>query len=104
MRTFLIDTDTASDDAVAILMALAAPDVRVAALTVVAGNVSLAQGARNALYTCEVAKHEVPVHLGADAPLTRKHLDAHWFHGRDGFGDQDYPAPKRGPEAEDAVD
>ena len=98
MRTFLIDTDTASDDAVAILMALAAPDVRVAALTVVAGNVSLAQGARNALTTCEVTGAEVPVHLGAAAPLTRRHLDAHWFHGRDGFGDRNYPAPKRAPE------
>ena len=71
MRTFLIDTDTASDDAVAILMALAAPDVRVAALTIVAGNVSLEQGARNALYTCEIAGAEVPVYLGAAAPLTR---------------------------------
>ena len=104
MRTFLIDTDTASDDAVAILMALAAPDVRVAALTIVAGNVSLEQGARNALYTCEIAGAEIPVHLGAAAPLTRKHLDAHWFHGRDGMGDNNYPAPKRTPEAENAVD
>jgi len=104
MRTFLIDTDTASDDAVAILMALAAPDVRVAALTVVAGNVSLAQGARNALYTCEVAGADTPVYLGADAPLIRRHLDAHWFHGRDGFGDRNYPAPKRAPESEHAVD
>jgi purine nucleosidase len=104
MRTFLIDTDTASDDAVAILMALAAPDVRVAALTIVAGNVSLAQGARNALYTCEVAGADIPVHLGADAPLIRRHLDAHWFHGRDGLGDRDYPAPKRAPEREHAVD
>jgi purine nucleosidase len=104
MRTFLIDTDTASDDAVAILMALAAPDVRVAALTVVAGNVSLAQGARNALYTCEVAGADTPVYLGADAPLIRRHLDAHWFHGRDGLGDRGYPAPKRAPETEKAVD
>jgi len=104
MRTFLIDTDTASDDAVAILMALAAPDVRVAALTVVAGNVSLEQGARNALYTCEVAGADIAVHLGAAAPLTRRWLDAHWFHGRDGLGDRDYPAPKRAPEREHAVD
>src|SRR4051794_9209130 len=104
MRTFLIDTDTASDDAVAILMALAAPDVSVAALTVVAGNVSLAQGARNALYTCEIAGKEVPVHLGADAPLIRPHLDAHWFHGRDGLGDRNYPLAKRAPERENAVD
>jgi purine nucleosidase len=94
MRTFLIDTDTASDDAVAILMALAAPDVRVAALTIVAGNVSAEQGARNALLTCEIAGANVPVYLGADAPLTRPLLDAHWFHGKDGMGDQGFPAPK----------
>jgi len=104
MRTFLIDTDTASDDAVAILMALAAPDISVAALTVVAGNVCLEQGARNALYTCEVAGADIPVHLGAAAPLTRRWLDAHWFHGRDGLGDRNYPAPRRAPEREHAVD
>ena len=50
MRNFLIDTDTASDDAVAIMMALAAPDVRVLALTTVAGNVGLEQATRNALH------------------------------------------------------
>ena len=69
MRTFLIDTDTASDDAVAILMALAAPDVRVAALTTVAGNVGLEQATRNALYTAEIAGSDVPVFKGAAAPL-----------------------------------
>jgi len=104
MRTFLIDTDTASDDAVAILMALAAPDVRVAALTIVAGNVSAAQGARNALLTCEIAGKEVPVYLGADAPMIRPWLDAHWFHGKDGMGDQGFAAPKGKPAPGHAVD
>jgi len=55
MRDFLIDTDTASDDAVAILMALAAPDVRVLGLTIVAGNVGVEQATRNALLTAEIA-------------------------------------------------
>jgi len=104
MRTFLIDTDTASDDAVAILMALAAPDVRVCALTTVAGNVGLEQATRNALYTAEIAGSDVPVFKGASAPLTRAHEDAHWFHGRDGLGDQNYPPPRRGAEREHAVD
>src|SRR5580698_3264255 len=49
-RTFLIDTDTGSDDAVAIIMALRAPDIRVAAITVVAGNIPLQQGISNVLY------------------------------------------------------
>ena len=54
MRDFIIDTDTASDDAVAIQMALAAADVRVLALTTVAGNVGVEQATRNALLTVEV--------------------------------------------------
>ena len=53
MRHFLIDTDTASDDAVALVMALKHPDVRVEAITVVAGNVPLEIGIQNALYTVE---------------------------------------------------
>jgi purine nucleosidase len=104
MRTFLIDTDTASDDAVAIIMALSAPDVRVCALTTVAGNVGLEQATRNALYTAEVCGSDVPVFKGAAAPLTRAHEDAHWFHGKDGLSDRDYPPPRRAPESEHAVD
>jgi purine nucleosidase len=104
MRTFLIDTDTASDDAVAIIMALSAPDVRVCALTTVAGNVGLDQATRNALYAAEICGSDVPVFKGAAAPLTRAHEDAHWFHGRDGLGDRNYPPPRRAPEAEHAVD
>ncbi len=104
MRKFLIDTDTASDDAVAIMMALAAPDVSVLALTTVAGNVSLEQATRNALVTAEICGSNVPVFVGAGAPLTRAQDHAHWFHGKDGLGDHGYPAPKRAPEREHAVD
>jgi purine nucleosidase len=104
MRNFLIDTDTASDDAVAIIMALAAPDVRVLGLTTVAGNVGLAQATHNALLTAEICGSDVPVFAGAAAPLTRALQDAHWFHGQDGLGDRGYPAPKRAPERERAVD
>ena len=104
MRNFLIDTDTASDDAVAIIMALAEPSVRVLGLTTVAGNVGLEQATRNALFTAEVCGSDVPVFMGAGAPLTRALQDAHWFHGKDGLGDRGYPAPKRAPEAEHAVE
>jgi purine nucleosidase len=106
MRDFLIDTDTdtASDDAVAILMALSATDVRVLGLTIVAGNVGVEQAARNALLTAEIAGVEVPVFVGAPAPLVRPLEDAHWFHGRDGLGDRGYQPPRRAPEREPAVD
>jgi purine nucleosidase len=103
-RTFLIDTDTASDDAVAIIMALRAPDVRIAAITTVAGNVPVQQAARNALYTAELCGSNVPVYIGADKPLLRKYEDATWFHGRDGLGDHNYPAPHRSAENQHAVD
>jgi purine nucleosidase len=94
----LIDTDTASDDAVALIMALRSPQVRVLAITTVAGNVAVQQATRNALYTAELCGSEVPVFMGAEEPLNRPHQPAHWFHGRDGLGDHGYPPPKRPPE------
>lgn len=92
-RSFIIDTDTASDDAVALLMALRHPDVRVEAITVVAGNVELEQGLRNALYTVELSSTDIPVYAGSAAPLVRDLVVAQFFHGRDGLGDQGYPPP-----------
>src|SRR5580692_8600612 len=103
-RTFLIDTDTASDDAVALIMALRAPDVRVVAITTVAGNVPVEQATRNALYTAELCGAKVPVHMGADKPLLRTYQNATWFHGRDGLGDHNYPAPRQPASSGHAVD
>ena len=103
-RSFIIDTDTASDDAVALLMALRHPDVRVEAITVVAGNVELDQGLRNALYTVELCGADVPVYRGSAAPLRRELVVAQFFHGADGLGDRGYPAPTREAAVGDAVD
>jgi len=96
-RAFLIDTDTASDDAVAIIMALRAPDVHVVAITTVAGNVDVQQSTRNALYTVELCGADVPVYTGAEKPLLRRYENATWFHGRDGLGDHGYPPPRQVP-------
>ena len=103
-RNILIDTDTASDDAVALIMALRSPQVRVLAITVVAGNVGLPQGTANALYTVELCASEVPVFSGAAAPLIRPLEDASWFHGQDGLGDRGYGPSARAAEKEFAVD
>jgi purine nucleosidase len=103
-RIFLIDTDTASDDAVALIMALCSSDVRVAAITTVAGNVDVQQATRNALYTAELCGSDVPVYPGAEKPLLRAYTNATWFHGRDGLGDHNYPAPRRSHEGLHAVD
>jgi purine nucleosidase len=103
-RTFLIDTDTASDDAVALIMALRAPDVCIAAITVVAGNVDVQQATRNALYTVELCGANVPVYSGAEKPLLRAYQNATWFHGLDGLGDHNYPTPRQSARRLHAVD
>ena len=93
-RPLLIDTDTASDDAVALIMALRSPEVEVVAITIVAGNVATPQGSANARYTVELCGATVPVYEGALRPLVRAHRPATSFHGKDGLGDQGYPAPR----------
>jgi purine nucleosidase len=103
-RTLLIDTDTGSDDAVALIMALRSPDVRVAAITVVAGNVPLPQATSNALYTAELCGSDVPIYSGAEKPLVRPLQCADWFHGNDGLGDHGYVPTNRCAEPVHAVD
>jgi purine nucleosidase len=103
-RKILIDTDTASDDAVALIMALRSPEVNVLAITVVAGNVPVEQATQNALYTAELCGSGVPVFRGAAAPLTRPLEDAVWFHGRDGLGDHGYEPAGRTAAPDFAVD
>ncbi len=103
MRQFIIDTDTASDDAVAILMALQWPDVEVEAITIVSGNMPVARGSRNARYTVELCGKQTPVYEGCTRPLLREPAHAYWFHGPDGMGGMNYPEPKRPPATGHAV-
>ena len=104
MRDLLIDTDTASDDAVALILALRDPDVAVRGITTVAGNVSAQQAARNALLVVECCGADVPVFVGCDAPVLRPANDASWFHGRDGMSDVGFAPQKRLPEPCHGVD
>ena len=104
MRRFLIDTDTASDDAVALVMALNHPDVRIEAITVVAGNVPLKQGVQNALYTVERCGKQVPVYEGLEKPLLRPLETAQYVHGQDGMGDIGLPLSGRRPADGDGVE
>lgn len=103
-RRFLIDTDTASDDAVALLMALRYPGIRVEAITVVAGNVPLEQGVQNALYTVELSGRSVPVYRGLAKPLLLPLETAQWVHGQDGMGDRGLPLGGREPAPGNGVD
>ena len=100
----LVDTDTASDDAVALVMALRHPLVDLRAITTVAGNVPVDQAARNALYVTELCHAETPVFVGAAKPLSRPHAPADWFHGKDGLSDRGYAPTRRNAEKTHAVD
>ena len=74
------------------------PQVNVLAITLVAGNVSVEQGTRNALFTVELCGSTVPVFTGAAGPLARPLEDASWFHGQDGLGDHGYQPATRAAE------
>lgn len=104
MRRFLIDTDTASDDAVALLMALRYPGIQIEAITVVAGNVPLDQAVQNALYTVELCGASAPVYAGLARPLMVPLHTAQNVHGRDGMGDIGLPLQGRVPATGHAVD
>ncbi|MDJ0674421.1 MAG: nucleoside hydrolase [Calothrix sp. MO_167.B42] len=104
MGKFLIDTDTASDDAVALIMAHRWHNIEVEAITIVSGNVNVEQGTKNALYTLEVCNASTPVFVGCNKPMLRKAVYADWFHGEDGMGNMHYPEPQNKPRSLHAVD
>ena len=101
----IIDTDTASDDAVALLLAAAGGLGDVRAVTTVAGNVPLPIGTRNALISLDMAgRGDVPVHPGCDRPVLRTASGAEHVHGRDGMGDIGLPEPAQAAQPGHAVE
>ncbi|WP_353472138.1 nucleoside hydrolase [Salipiger sp. H15] len=93
-RPIIIDTDPGQDDAVAILLALASPELRVLGITTVAGNVPLHLTSRNARIVCELAgRTDIPVFAGCDAPLERKLVTAEHVHGKTGLDGPVLPEP-----------
>jgi purine nucleosidase len=104
MRRLVVDTDTATDDPVALVMGLRHPGVRVEAITVVAGNVPVDQGVQNALYTLELLGGRTPVFRGAEAPLLASLETSQFIHGEDGMGDIGLPLCGREPHPGHAVD
>lgn len=86
-QSVIIDCDPGVDDAVALLLALAAPELEVLAITTVAGNAPLKKTTRNALMLRQIAgREDVPVVPGVDRPLRRKPTPAGDFHGEEGLG------------------
>jgi inosine-uridine nucleoside N-ribohydrolase len=91
----IIDTDPGIDDAMAILLALNSPELKVEALTVVPGNVDGKQGLENALKIVSLAgRCDLPVAGGAQHPLNQKLITAQFWHGPNGLAGVELPATK----------
>ena len=104
-RSLVVDTDTAYDDAVALMLAAREPTVDLHMVTVVAGNVPLDLAVRNALVTLDlVGCTDVPVHVGAGHPVNRPLETAQMVHGEDGMGGAVLPAPSRQADPGHAVE
>ena len=104
-RKIIIDTDPGQDDAVAILLALASPELEVLGITAVAGNVPLPLTQRNARIICELAgRRDMPVFAGCDAPLMRKLVTAEHVHGKTGLDGIALPEPTMALHAAHGVD
>jgi inosine-uridine nucleoside N-ribohydrolase len=101
----VIDCDPGHDDAIAILLALASPEVELRGITTVAGNQTLDKTARNALKVLELAdRTDVPVAAGADRPLVRALRTAANVHGESGLDGPDLPEPTTKPVEGEAAD
>jgi inosine-uridine nucleoside N-ribohydrolase len=88
----IIDTDPGVDDAMAILLALNSPELKVEALTVVPGNVDSRQGLENALKIVSLANRcDIPLARGAHHPLNQKLITAQYWHGKNGLADVELP-------------
>ena len=104
-RPIIIDTDPGQDDAVAILMALASPELEVLGITTVAGNVPQPLVTENALKMCELAgRSDIPVYIGAEGPLERGLVTAEYVHGQSGIDGVGLPAPQTPARETSAVD
>jgi inosine-uridine nucleoside N-ribohydrolase len=102
-RRIILDVDTGVDDAIAILLALRSPELKVEAVTAVSGNVPLAFTLPNSLRLVEIAgRTDVPVAGGAATPLVRRLVTASYVHGNNGLGGVEFPEPKLKPVEEPA--
>jgi inosine-uridine nucleoside N-ribohydrolase len=101
----LLDCDPGHDDAIALLLALASPEVELVGVTTVAGNQTLDKTTANAIRVLELAgRGDVPVAAGADRPLVRELRVAANVHGETGLDGPDLPPPRARPEGEHAID
>ena len=104
MTEVLLDCDPGHDDAIALLLALASPEIELVGVTTVAGNQTLDKTTANAIRVLELGGSEIPVAAGADRPLVRELRVATNVHGETGLDGPDLPPPRAQPDGEHAVD
>jgi inosine-uridine nucleoside N-ribohydrolase len=105
LQCIILDTDPGIDDALAFFLALASPEIEIAAVTTVSGNVGVDLTTRNALTLLSLAQRaDIPVARGSSLPLVRLPVDAAYFHGQNGLGDVELPSPTLRPVSLHAVD
>ena len=101
----IIDTDPGVDDALALLLAMRSPELKIEGITPVAGNVPLELTLPNALRMVEVAgRTDIPVAAGAKEPLARRLVTAAYAHGENGLGGAVFPEPKTRAVADPAAE
>ena len=100
----ILDCDPGHDDAIALLLALASPELELVGVTTVSGNQTLEKTTANALRVLEfVGRAGVPVHAGADRPLVRERFVAAYVHGETGLDGPDLPPPETDVKPQHAV-
>jgi inosine-uridine nucleoside N-ribohydrolase len=105
MYRIILDTDPGLDDALALFLALASPEVQLEAITTISGNVHVDLTTRNALTLLELAERtDIPVARGCDRPLARQPVIADYVHGHNGLGGVKLPEPQLHPVRQHAVD
>jgi inosine-uridine nucleoside N-ribohydrolase len=105
MAAILLDCDPGHDDAIALLLALASPELELLGVTTVAGNQTLEKTTANAIRVLDfVGRDDVPVAAGAAAPLVREPFVAAYVHGETGLDGPDLPPPRRERLQQHAVD
>jgi inosine-uridine nucleoside N-ribohydrolase len=101
----ILDCDPGHDDAIALLLALASPELDLLGVTTVSGNQTLDKTTANALRVLDFAgRADVPVHAGADTPLVRRRDVAAHVHGESGLDGPELPPPSRAAGSQHAVD
>ncbi len=101
----IIDCDPGHDDAIALMLALASPELNLLGVTTVSGNQTLDKTTANAIRVLDhVGRADVPVAAGADRPLLRERQTAADVHGETGLDGPDLPPPSREPEPAHAID